>query len=488
VSDPSESALHAPERGEGSPSGGSKSSHPHRGRNKGLAVGVRLGLIAVLLVGSLVIFGVLRSTREQSKVRSDPAPPPVVRAVVAEARPVERVWEGFGTVRSMNRAQVAAEVSGRVIERPRDAEPGRAVARGQVLLVIDPTDYEVGVARARQGAAATRAQVDGLSVESERIGNQIRLAEEEIEAARRDLERTERAIASGAGSPGELDSKRTVLLRSQRELDGLRQQSELIPSRRLALEAQLAGQVAELRLAEENLVRTRVISPIEGEIQSIGPRTGDFISAGTPVAAVVDLARIEVPLRLPASSAGWVARVVGEPGTVSLWSGAAVGEPQHVGRIMRFSPEADADSRTITVFVEVEQDPTRPDRLLPGSFVHGRVRTPDPADRVVLPRRAIRSGRVMLVDADGSAGGGGERRVRVHLVRTDYSLEGSFPQIDPSENEWVVLLPDSVPPAGSMVAVTALEQLRPGMRVLLPGEESADAAPAAIDGGEGPNP
>jgi hypothetical protein len=76
----------------------------------------------------------------------------------------------------------------------------------------------------------------------------------------------------------------------------------------------------------------------------------------------------------------------------------------------------------------------------------------------------------------------------VHLVRTDYSLEGSFPQIDPSENEWVVLLPDSVPPAGSMVAVTALEQLRPGMRVLLPGEESADAAPDAVDGGEGPNP
>jgi multidrug efflux pump subunit AcrA (membrane-fusion protein) len=452
--------------------------HP---KKKGLAVGVRLGLIAVLIVGSFVVFGVLRATREQSKVRTDPPAPPTVRAVVAEARPVERVWEGFGTVRSMNRAQVAAEVSGRVIDRPRDAEPGRPVARGQLLLLIDPTDYEVGVARARQGAAATRAQLDGLTVESERVGNQIRLAEEEIEAARRDLDRTERAIAGGAGSPGELDAKRTALLRSQRELDGLHQLSDLIPSRRLALEAQLAGQLAELRLAEQNLTRTRVVSPIDGEIQSIGPRTGDFIAAGTPVAGVVDLARIEVPLRLPASSAGWVARVVGEPGTVSLWNGAAVGEPQHVGRVTRFSPEADADSRTITVYVEVEQDPARSDRLLPGSFVHGRVRTPDPMDRVVLPRRAIRSGRVMLVDADGS----GERRVRVHPVRTDYALEASFPDIDPTENEWVVLLPDSVPPAGSMVAVTALEQLLPGMRVLLPGEEGADAAPEPAAGGEG---
>ncbi len=482
MSDPSESALHAPERGEGSPSSrGPSPTGTHRKR-KGLAVGVRLGLIAVLLVGSLAIFGVLRATREQSKVRTDPPAPLTVRAVVAEARPVERVWEGFGTVRSMNRAEVAAEVSGRVIDRPRDAEPGRPVARGQLLLLIDPTDYEVGVARARQAAAATRAQVDGLAVESERIGNQIRLAEEEIEAARRDLERTERAIAGGAGSPGELDSKRTVLLRSQRELDGLRQQSELIPSRRAALEAQLAGQLADLRLAEQNLARTRVVSPLDGEIQSVGPRAGDFIVAGTPVAGVVDLARIEVPLRLPASSAGWVARVVGEPGMVSLWNGAAVGEPQHVGKVTRFSPEADADSRTITVYVEVEQDPQRPDRLLPGSFVHGRVRTPDPLPRVVLPRRAIRSGRVMLVDA-GPAGG--ERRVRIHPVRTDYALEASFPEIDPTENEWVVLLPDSVPPPGSMVAVTALEQLLPGMRVLLPGDAGADAAPAPAAGGEG---
>jgi hypothetical protein len=110
-------------------------------------------------------------------------------------------------------------------------------------------------------------------------------------------------------------------------------------------------------------------------------------------------------------------------------------------------------------------------------------------DRVVLPRRAIRSGRVMLVDADAAAGGGrggrGERRVRIFPVRTDYALEASFPDIDPTENEWVVLLPDSVPPAGSMVAVTALEQLLPGMRVLLPGEEGADATPEPAAGGEG---
>lgn len=471
--------MHAPEGGEGEaapvrrPQGGAPRVH------KGLALGVRLLLIAALLIGSVMVFGVLRATRERSKIRTDPPAPLIVRAVAAEARPVERVWEGFGTVRSMNRAQVAAEVSGRVIERPRDAEPGHRAARGQLLLVIDPTDYEVALARASQAIVATTAQLDGLMIEHERISGLIELAEEEVEAAFRDYERTERAVTQGAGSQGELDAKRTIVLRTQRELDALRQQAELIPSRRAGLEAQLNGQRADERLAAENLNRTRVVSPFEGEIQSVTPRRGDFLRAGTMVAEVVDMARVEVPLRLPASSAAWIARIVGQPGTVSLWNGSAVGEPQHVGRITRFSPEADADSRTITVYVEVEQDPAAADRLLPGGFVHGRVRTPDTAERVVLPRRAIRSGRVMLVDADEN----GLRRVRVHPVRTDYALEGAFPEIDVSETEWAVLVPESVPPRGSMVAVTALEQLGPGMVVRLQGEEPREAAPSTGEEG-----
>lgn len=478
MDDPSESALHAPEGEEGS-GAPSRGMHGASRANKGLAVGARLLVIAALLVGSVMVFGVLRATRERSKVRTDPPAPLIVRAVAAEARPVERVWEGFGTVRSMNRAQVAAEVSGRVIERPHDAEPGRRAARGRLLLVIDPTDYEVAATRASQAIAATAAQLDGLLIEHERISGLIELAEEEVQAVLRDYERTERAVSQGAGSPGELDAKRTAALRSQRELDALRQQAELIPSRRAGLEAQLSGQRADERLAAENLNRTRIVSPFEGEIQSVTPRRGDFVRAGAVVAEVVDLALVEVPLRLPASSAGWLARIVGVPGTVSLWSGSAVGEPRHVGRITRFSPEADADSRTITVYVEVEQDPAGADRLLPGAFVHGRVSTPDTAERVVLPRRAIRAGRVMLVDADES----GVRRVRVHPVRTDYALEGAFPEIDGSEREWAVLLPGSEPPPGSMVAVTALEQLGPGMVVRLQGEEAPEAAPGA--GGEG---
>jgi RND family efflux transporter MFP subunit len=481
VSDPSDQ----PRRPRPAPEGASQTSderrregHHHHPVSKGLRATVRVGLIVLLLVVSGAVFGVLVATRETSRTSLEPDPPIEVRSVVATPRAVERVWEGFGTARSMSRAEIAAEVSGRVIERPADAEPGRAVGRGALLLAIDPTDYEARAAGAEQGVAALRAQIDGLAVETERLGNQVALAEEEIGAASRDYERTRQAVEQGAGSQGELDARLTAVRRAQREQDALCQRLELIPSRRRALEAELAARQADLRLARENLARTRVVSPIDGRIQSLTPREGDFVQAGTPVASVVDTARVEIPLRLPASALAWLDAVVGVEGAVSLWNGPAVGPAAHVGRITRLSPEADPATRTVTVFVEVVQDPEDPERLLPGVFVHGRVRTPDPRARVVVPRRAVRSGRLMLLEP----GADGEHRVVVRPVETGYALDARFPEVDPAEREWVVLAPGSEPSPGSRVAVTALEQLAPGTRVRLAGERGDGAGGAGSQG------
>ncbi len=441
----------------------------HPGLRRGLAVGVRIALILAMLVAALLVFGLLVASREQSVVRAEPAPPTRVRAIPAVPRHVERVWEGFGTVRSMSRAEVAAQVAGRVVERPAGAEPGVAVARGDALLRIDPTDYEIALARAEHAIAATRAQLEGLLVEAERLGVQADLAEQEVDAAERDLERTERAMAQGAGAQGEVDARVTAVLRAMRELSALRQAADLVPARRAALEAQLAGQEAERRLAVENLARTAIVSPIDGVIHELTPRPGDYLASGTIVARVVDLSRVEAPLRLPASSASWLARVVGVEGAVSLWQGAAVGPASHVGTVTRVSPEADPASRTVTVFVEVRQDPERSDRLLPGSFVHGLVRAPDPVARVVLPRRALRAGRVMLAEPDPEGG----RVARVHLVEAAYPIDAAIPGLDPGENEWVVLEAGSEPPEGAMVIVTGLDQLEPGARVRLADEDGA---------------
>lgn len=419
----------------------------------------RVIAVVVLLMASSGVFGLLMATRKQSEKRPPALAAVTVRAIDADRHDTDRVWSGYGTARTMRGADIVAEVSGRVIERSGSIEPGKRVRRGELIVRIEDTDYVNALDSALQSVRAIEAQIDGLAVEEEQTRLQVQYAEEEIETARRDLDRIDQSIAAGVGNAGERDSVYAALLRAQRQLALLRQQLDLIPSRRLQMQAQLGAQNASARVARQNVERSTIRAPFDAELQSVSPREGDWVGAGASVARVVDLSRMEIPLKLPSSSSSWV-RVGDE---TRLWVREPVGEPQWVGTVIRVAPEADVSSRTITVFVEVDQDPADAGRLLPGQFVHGRVMTRDEHERVILPRRAVQSDTVFVA---------GElqeevRTIRKVPVRVAYSFEGMRPEIDPVETQWVALELGFEPDRGSHVVVSLLDQVVTGMRVRL---------------------
>lgn len=432
----------------------------------------RLVLVTMVLAVGIGIFAVLTLTRGNSEKRPPVGTSIVVRSIESRHLPTDRVWSGYGTARTMQSAELVAEVGGRVVERPGRVEPGRAVREGDLIVRLDDTDYLNALDSTRQTLRSIEAQLDGLDVEIEQTRLQVQYAGEEIDAAQRDLSRIEEAIGAGAGSPGERDAVFSALLRARRQRALLQQQLDLIPSRRLRLEAELSSQRANERIAQLNVERATIRAPFDAEIQSVTPRAGDWIALGTSVARVVDLSRLEVPLKLPASSSSWVR--LGDK--VQMWVRSPGGEPERVGQIVRIAPEADVNSRTITVFAEVQQDPTDPQRLLPGQFVHGRVVTHDEHDRVILPRRAVQSNTVFVAGPLE----GGNRLVESVPVQVAYSFEGRRPEIDPGETQWVALELGQEPVEGTPVLVSLLDQVIEGMKVRL----ERDPKPAIADTGD----
>ena len=421
----------------------------------------RLAIIVVVLAIAAGIVAVMISTKVESATSDAALRPVQVRTMEAQLRAVDRTWDGYGTARSMNDASIVAEVGGRVIERPNAIEPGQRISVGTILLRLDSSDSTNTLNAANQAASAIEAQLDGLSVESERVGTQIELANDEIDAAQRDLERTAQAIEAGAGSVGELDIKTAAVRRVQREVETLKERLEMIPSRRAQLLAQLAGQRASASTAQENLDRAVIRSPIAGVIQSVSADKGDWVALGTPIARVIDLSQLEIPVRLPASAIRWI-RLGDE---IELWQGDPIGEPNQIGVITRIAPEADTANRTITVYVEVEQDPNAGDRLSPGRFVLGRVRSPDDEPRFVVPRRAIQGNRVMIAVPQDSEG----YRIEVRPVTTAYSIEGKIESLDPNEDQWTVIT--SGLSQGDLVVVSLLDQISEGLLVEVIGRE-----------------
>ena len=217
--------------------------------------------------------------------------------------------------------------------------------------------------------------------------------------------------------------------------------------------------LAILKAADE--ATAKVIS-----VRYQGHFEGTGAQPGRRVARVVNLEKIEVPVRLPSSArvsirVGDEAQVLsaGSNGASRGASGSASGGASGVrtwgGRVNRIGPSDDPVTRTFPVYIEVLQNPDDPAALTPGRFVMGRITGHEEEQRVVVPRGAVANDRVLLVVDD----------VIVHRdVLVAYQVQRRFPQLGlPSENYWAVLS-DGVEP-GSLVLLNGATDIPAGARV-----------------------
>ncbi|GIK20497.1 MAG: efflux RND transporter periplasmic adaptor subunit [Leptolyngbya sp. PLA2] len=432
---------------------------------RAVSIVVRVVVGAGVLFIGIGVFAALVATKERPQRSDHGETAPLVLTTLAHRTMVPDVWQGYGTVRAMEAVEVAAEVSARVVERPVRVEPGMPIRRGDLLVRLDPRDYANRAQSASQMVAATKADLERLDVDEAAWREQLALADEQVAIEERELERTLAAAERGAAVESQIERRRAEIARMRREASQYRQQLEAVPARRAAMVAQLVNQEASSRIALDDLARTTVHSPVDGVLQRVDPRPGELLGVGAPVARIVDLRRVEAPLRLPVSAAASVA--VGDRAELIADSPAAM---RWDGRVARIAPEADARTRTITVFVEVEQridygadDPLAGAGalLLPGQFVIGRVYSGRAEPRVLVPRRALDSDRVMVVVREGEGW-----RLRSRAVAPPRFIEAEFPALDPDETQWAVI------PSG----------LEDGERVVLAGrDELADGMAVRVD-------
>ncbi len=440
-------------------------------KHSSILLRILLGL-AVLALGA----GIVRAlvvTRPEPPIRPVSTNSLLVGTVPATSMDIPRQWRGYGTARSMNAVDVAAEVAGRVVERPSAIEPGMPVEAGALLARLESTDYLARVRAAQEAIVQASADLDALDVDEASWEEQLRLVEEQVVIERRELQQALAALESGAATSSEIDRRTKALRILEAQASRTRQELGRVPASRQALQATLARLRAEAEVAEENLRRTTITSPIEGVLQRVDVEAGELLTPGSPVARIVDLSRVEVPLRIPSSALGDVA--VGDG--VSLRPDAP-STREWSGAISRIAPEADQATRTLTVFVEVRQDPgafregpAESPLLLPGEFVVGTIVGAPERGRTVVPRRAVQEGALFIAEAGGQ-GVWIARRVPVDVL---FHAGGEFPRIDPIERQWAVLetsLPEGVP-----VIVTNLDDLTDGAFVEQRARATAEERP-----------
>ncbi len=396
----------------------------HRPRRWLMLIPIVIG-VAILI---LLVRG--RGTPEQA--------PPSERSRAVRVLPVPLVDAvpravGYGNVTPGRVWESMAEVRGKVIERNPRLEAGNVMAAGSVLLRIDPTDYELAIARTEAEIQATRAQLEELDLKAANFEASLAIEQQALTLSQAELKRKRDLIAKGTVSRSSVDQEARSALGQRQKVQDLSNSIALLPASRKLLEAQLARYQAQLQEAQRDLDRTTIRLPFDARINAVHVEQGQPVQVGKLMIVADGIATAEVEARAPITRLrplvprmphykdrglpsfnleqvfGWRARVTIQ-GFDTSWR----------ARVDRISPTLDPKTRTVGVLVVVDE-PFRKARpgikppLFNGMFVTVELRGRPIKDALVVPRLALHAatpnrGRVYVV--------GDDNRLRIHEVVT----------------------------------------------------------------------
>lgn len=326
---------------------------------------------SALLLSAALITLLLYATRPDTDISEPVYVPITVDVVVAEKETIRIPMQAQGTVSPLQQTTLLAEVQGRIVEASETFNVGGFVNAGDVLLRIDPRDYQARLARAE---AALR------SAESELLQERGR-----ADVARREWEKLP------AGSQRS-DEARDLYLRKPQLAQA---------------EGQLLAARADLQTAQDDLDRTVVRAPYTALIRAKHAELGQFVTPGTQLAEVFSVDVAEVRLPIPQTRLAYLDL----PGVRSTEAGARIdlytdvnGDVTHwPARLHRSEGVFDERSRALYAVARID-DPyglTHPGQppLRIGTFVTASIEGRPMPGLVALPRYVMRAGdNVAVVD------------------------------------------------------------------------------------------
>jgi multidrug resistance efflux pump len=204
---------------------------------------------------------------------------------------MEAPWTRDGTVRAYI-VTMAPEVDGRIVELP--VADNQLVHKGDLLMLIDPTNYTIAVRQAE--AALSQAQAN-----AENIDAQISVQQAQISASEAQVEQSQAALTYGKEqaqryqylahqqygtvqleqeSASTLREDRAGLKNTQAALTVAQRQIEALKAQRGSAQAMIAQATAQLDQARVNLQRTRIVSPVNGYVTNLLAQLGDYANVG----------------------------------------------------------------------------------------------------------------------------------------------------------------------------------------------------------------
>ncbi|MBP8698659.1 MAG: efflux RND transporter periplasmic adaptor subunit [Syntrophorhabdaceae bacterium] len=286
-------------------------------------------------------------------LRSGPLAPVSVVLATVENKGLSPALFGIGTVEARYTYKIGPTFAGRV--KHLDVHVGDRVKAGQVLGKIDPVDLDERIKA--QNAALKRANAQLSEAQARKDYAQIQAS------------RYDQLLKARSTSEEVVATKQQELLVAEAGLTAAREELSRVRSEQAALEAQ-----------RSNL---SLIAPVDGLVVSRDADPGTTVVAGQAVVELIDPNTIWVNVRFDQIRAQGLA--AGLSARITLRSQAG---KQHVGRVLRVEPLADAVTEETLAKIVFDKIP---DPMPPiGELAEVTISLPTLAAAPVIPNAAIR--------------------------------------------------------------------------------------------------
>jgi membrane fusion protein, multidrug efflux system len=215
-------------------------------------------------------------------------------------RPRPDVWTDDAYV-MVHYASIAPRISGQVSTVPVD--DNQVVKAGQLLVTLDPRDYQTALASAEAALARDSAQVADVSANLAQQPALINEQEANVAAAKAriaftepDARRSDFLAATQAGTIRQREQANSAFQESKAQLDNAqasleaaRRQLDVIKAQKHAAEAVVELDKAQVGQARLNLSYTQILAPVDGMVTERSVQVGNTVAPGTTLMTVVPL-------------------------------------------------------------------------------------------------------------------------------------------------------------------------------------------------------
>lgn len=202
---------------------------------------------------------------------------------------------------------VAAPASGRIIEQA--VTEGDTVEQGDFLFRLDSTAEEAAVSEADARVNQAKAEADNLSTgarpaEIKRLEARLAEAKAQLDKATSERDRILPLVEQGFAPQSQKDAVEAAYDAAVAAVNAAEQDLKVaaLPGREASREAaSAAARSAEAAkaAAEYRLNERRTVAPVGGKVEEVFFRTGEFVTTGTPIIALLPAGGLKARFYVP---------------------------------------------------------------------------------------------------------------------------------------------------------------------------------------------